>query len=225
MGKIFKASAFLAGVILLGIVVNFIQVRKNSSILRETGPTQSLEDNFQDREEPAQRNSSNFETPVERAGERISKKPFGIYITRENSPVSPERFSGYHTGTDFEIFPEEMNQEVSVKAICAGKLRVKEYADGYGGVAVEECELDGVSMTVVYGHLNLSSIILKLGDDVLAGEKLGILGEDKSFETDGERKHLHLGIHKGSAINIRGYVSSKSQLSNWIDPCLLVCEK
>src|SRR4030042_789723 len=74
----------------------------------------------------------------------------------QNSPVSPEKFKGYHTGSDFEIFPEELGVDVSVKAVCAGKLLLKEYATGYGGVAVQSCALDNNPITVIYGHLKLT---------------------------------------------------------------------
>ncbi len=37
-------------------------------------------------------------------------------------------------------------------------------------------------------------------------------------ETDGERKHLHLGIHKGTVVDLRGYVDSELDLKNWINP-------
>ena len=168
--------------------------------------------------------TKNFQSPLSRATERITEKPFGMYITPKTSPVQPEKFQGYHTGTDFEIFPEELNIDVAVQAVCNGKLVLKKYASGYGGVAVESCELNSQSITVIYGHLNLASINGKVGDSLNAGDFLGNLGKAYSAETNGERKHLHLGFHKGSAINILGYVSSQTQLSDWIDPCLYVCK-
>ena len=154
----------------------------------------------------------------------MTKKPFGIYITPKTSPVQPEKFQGYHTGTDFEIFPEELNIDVPVRAICNGKIAVKRFASGYGGVLVQNCELNNQPITVIYGHLKLASIGNIAGDTLNAGDEIGILGKAYSSETDGERKHLHLGIHKGSSINILGYVQSKSELSGWIDPCLYVCK-
>ena len=166
-----------------------------------------------------------FVAPLLSASLRVTKKPFGIFITPQNSPVSPEKFRGYHTGSDFEIFPSELNQAVSVKAICDGTLALKEYATGYGGVAVENCTLDGAPITVIYGHLKLASINISAGEKITAGDTLGILGADKSTETDGERKHLHLGIHKGVGVNILGYVQNSPALSGWIDPCLYVCQK
>lgn len=159
-----------------------------------------------------------FSAPLDRAGERITKKPFGIYITPQNSPVKPEKFRGYHTGTDFEIFPEELNADVSVKAICDGKIAVKKTATGYGGVLVESCELDSQPITVIYGHLKLASIPKKAGDDLVKGEEIGILGKAYSVETSGERKHLHLGVHEGTTVNILGYVPKEADLSGWIDP-------
>ena len=172
---------------------------------------------------PAQNNLSVFVAPLKWAGERVTKKPFGIFITPQTSPVQPEKFRGYHTGADFEIFPEELNADVSVHAVCDGKMKIKEYASGYGGVMVEDCTLNGNPITVIYGHLKLASIQKNAGDSLLAGEVLGILGADKSAETDGERKHLHLGFHNGTSLNILGYVQNKSELSGWIDPCPYVC--
>lgn len=167
-----------------------------------------------------------FVAPISKAGERITKKPFGISITPQNSPVSPERFFGYHTGTDFEIFPDEINEDVSIAAICNGRIKLKKWASGYGGVIVQECIYNSQPITVIYGHLNLDSIQKNQGDNLDAEEKIGILGRDKSQETGGERKHLHLGIHKGSSINILGYVQKEDQLNNWINPCNIkpVCQ-
>ena len=172
---------------------------------------------------PAQ-NPSGFQPSLDRVAERVTKKPFGIYITPKTSLIQPEKFQGFHTGTDFEIFPEELNIAVPVRAICSGKIAVKKTASGYGGVLVQNCELDNQLITVVYGHLKLSSIEKNAGDTLKAGDEIGILGKAYSSETDGERKHLHLGIHKGSAINIRGYVNTEAELSGWIDVCPYACK-
>ncbi|HZZ99533.1 MAG TPA: M23 family metallopeptidase, partial [Candidatus Paceibacterota bacterium] len=145
---------------------------------------------------------------------RITKKPFGIYVSPGHSPVSPERFSGFHTGTDFETTTAEADIDVPVPAFCDGKLLAKEYASGYGGVAVQSCTLDGQEVTIIYGHLNLSSIKVTAGQSIKRGDFIGNLGKGYSSQTDGERKHLHLGIHKGSAVDITGYVSSDDLLSN-----------
>ena len=165
------------------------------------------------------RNSmTNLILPLSEALNRVTKKPFGIHISPGNSPVNPERFTGYHTGADFEIFLGEENKDVSVFAICSGKLQVKEFGRGYGGTLVQACDINNQPVTVVYGHLKLTSVKAAVGNRLNAGDVLGILGKGYTLETDYERKHLHLGIHKGSGIDTRGYVATTSELNNWIDP-------
>lgn len=173
---------------------------------------------------PNPKNASGFVAPLPDAAARVTKKPFGIYITPATSPVQPERFMGYHTGADFEIFPNELNASVPVRAVCSGKLLAKEWASGYGGVAVESCTLNNQPITVIYGHLNIASVQPVVGQPMKAGQPFADLGANKSQQTDGERKHLHLGFHKGRSINILGYVQNKSALQNWINPCLYVCK-
>jgi murein DD-endopeptidase MepM/ murein hydrolase activator NlpD len=130
----------------------------------------------------------------------------------------PERFTGYHTGLDFETTTAEQNTDVQINVICAGKLLQKGYASGYGGYAVQACTINNQAVTVIYGHLRESSIAPTVGQELKAGDHLAVLGTGYSTETDGERKHLHLGIHIGTSINILGYVPNKSQLSGWLDP-------
>lgn len=169
--------------------------------------------------------SEDIAVPLDRAGERVTKKPFGIYIEPKTSPVQPEKFRGYHTGTDFETFPDEASADVLVHAVCTGPVVVKRAATGYGGVLAQQCVLDSARVTVVYGHMRLASISADVGDEREEGDVIGVLGTGGSSETDGERKHLHLGIHKGTAIDIRGYVADKQSLSSWLDPCEFFCKK
>lgn len=188
--------------------VRFQLVNPNESTL----PTQTTSTENQDSAPEAL-----IVPPTSRAKERITKKPFGIYITPKTSPVQPEKFSGYHTGTDFEAFPEEANTDVPVMAICEGKLLQKRTATGYGGLVVQACDVDGESITVVYGHVRLSSVTAKVGDVLKRGGQIAMLGKGYSSETSGERKHLHLGIHKGTSVVILGYVKNQSALSSWLD--------
>ncbi len=104
-----------------------------------------------------------------------------------------------------------------IYVICSGPLLEKITASGYGGVAVQKCEFENQSITVIYGHIKLTSVTTVVGKVLTKGEKLAILGKGYSAETGGERKHLHLGIHKDASINILGYVQNKSELSNWIN--------
>ena len=161
---------------------------------------------------------NSLRSPLDRASERVSKKTFGTKVSPNDSPVQPEKFSGYHTGWDFEIFPDELKKDVTVTAFCGGKVRVKETASGYGGLLVQDCNVDNVPMTVVYGHLQLASVEVKVGDYRAPGDRIGWLGDDNSSQTDGERKHLHFDLHKGTTVNIRGYVSTEAELTDWLDP-------
>ncbi len=155
--------------------------------------------------------------PLEKAAQRITKKPFGIFITPQNSPVQPERFSGFHTGTDFEILPGEENQEVTVFAVCDGKIIYRNTVSGYGGVIIQNCTLDNEIVTVLYGHLSLAKSPMQVNAEVKKSGQIAVLGEGYSLETSRERKHLHLGIHKGAKTDLRGYVQRQSELSGWLD--------
>ena len=153
---------------------------------------------------------------------RITKKPFGIFVTQRNSPVSPERFSGYHSGTDFEVFEEEDPESIIVTAICSGTLHYKKWINGYGGVAVQACLRGGEPLTVLYGHLDIRSIEKGIGAELKKGDVIGHLGKGYTEETDGERPHLHLSIHKGERVNLKGYVRREEELEAWFDPIYLI---
>ncbi len=185
-------------------------------------PTQ--DNNIADEKKTDPEKIADTPVPLDQAKKRVTKKPFGIFITPKDSPVQPEKFRGYHTGTDFEIFPEESKKDVSVRAVCPGTIAVKRSASGYGGVVVERCVLGGEAVTVVYGHLVLASVTAVVGDSVEKGVILGTLGASGSADTDGERQHLHFGIHRGDVIDIRGYVAEKRMLDQWLDPCEFFCK-
>ncbi|MFO7807455.1 MAG: M23 family metallopeptidase [Candidatus Moraniibacteriota bacterium] len=176
-------------------------------------------------EKKSQTKEVSYETaePMKNTKERVKIKPFGIFITPDNSPLERERFSGYHTGADFEILEGEEEKDIPVKAVCPGEILQKRTASGYGGLIAQSCEIEDKSVTVVYGHLDIESVDKEIGDTIKAGNRIGFLGKGESAETDGERKHLHLGIHKGGDINIKGYVDSEEKLSSWLNPCEYVC--
>src|SRR3989344_363865 len=149
---------------------------------------------------------------------RITKKPFGILIDRETSPVQPERFAGYHTGADFEVLPGEDETTMAVPAICEGEVGTAQNVSGYGGVVMQRCTIGDESVTVLYGHLSLDSIEVTVGQMLSPGQTIGRLGKGFSAETDNERPHLHLSIHKGAALEFRGYEQVEAELQRWLDP-------
>lgn len=152
--------------------------------------------------------------PIDNFESAGTLKPFGIFVSPEESPVSPERFRGYHTGIDVEVPDNE--KDVWVYAISDCEKLLSKVASGYGGVIVLGCEIKGEDYTVLYGHLDIASIEDK--NLYEAGEMIATLGDGYSAETDGERKHLHFAIHKGSAVELKGYVMDELEISNWVDP-------
>jgi len=145
---------------------------------------------------------------------RITKKPFGIRVTPDKSPVQPEKFTGYHTAVDIEY--GESTEEISIFAITDGEIILARTAQGYGGVMIIRHAINGKFYNIVYGHLDPKSFTQK--KTVSSGEKIGILGEGFTDETDFERKHLHFGIIDGTRIDLLGYVQNEKELSGWIDP-------
>ncbi len=157
--------------------------------------------------------------PIENFKENQTKKVFGQFITKENSPIRNDRFHGYHTGVDIEVNPKDIDKGIPVYAITNGIIRsVQDEISGYGGVIVIEHLINNQTMTAIYGHIKFFSVEKEAGDLVEKGEQIAILGTGRTIETDNERKHLHFGIHKGAEINILGYVQNKSELSGWINP-------
>jgi murein DD-endopeptidase MepM/ murein hydrolase activator NlpD len=163
--------------------------------------------------------------PLDRGEEREKKLTFGLFVTPnpEENPIDPpERFVGYHSALDVEIFPEEESVEVPVKAACDGKILQTETIPGYGGVIIQSCRINEEDVTVLYGHLDFKTFKKIVGDQVTQGEQIGFLGDEKSPETGQTRKHLHFGIHRGTEIEVRGYVQKESELGEFIDPLPLL---
>ncbi len=165
----------------------------------------------------ADNQNSGIVFPIEEFKGRITKKLFGDYITPKNSPIQPERFSGYHTGVDVEY--GDRTDLISVVAITAGEVVLAEWVSGYGGVAIIRHNINDKNYLVVYGHLNPKLLPAK-NKIIKSGEQIGVLGEANN-ETDNERKHLHLGVYTGLDLNLRGYVQTEEELMKWIDPLTL----
>lgn len=159
-----------------------------------------------------------FVEPVKDFKTRVTKKPFGLYITPQNSPVQPERFIGYHTGADAEY--EDVTADVPVYAIADGEVIYSNRVSGYGGVFILKIDIDDTSHSALYGHIRPSTLP-EIGKTYKKNEQIAVLGTGYSTETDGERRHLHLGILSNDRIDVKGYVSSQSALSGWIDPLSL----
>lgn len=160
--------------------------------------------------------------PLDRYDERPKLLTYGLYVTPDpaQNPIDPpERFTGYHTALDLEILPGEETADVPVYALCPGEVAYAGFAEGYGGVVVHRCVLEGNrEVTVLYGHLDRASFGVKEGDTVAKGQRIGSLGAAHSADTDNTRKHLHLGIHAGRDLDYLGYATDQAELGEWIDP-------
>ena len=157
--------------------------------------------------------------PIAEFQSRITKKSFGTFVTPTDSPVTPERFSGYHTGVDVEY--DDISTEVSVRSIADGTILTNQIADGYGGVLAISHLVKDQSVVAIYGHLDPKSLPAAKVKLVKGGEAVGRLGDGFSDETDNERKHLHFALVKGTKTDLRGYVNSREELSAWHDPLSL----
>jgi len=135
------------------LIIRRVNTHNSSRVPVKTSSTVSL---------PTQ-SASIFAEPVADFKKRVTKKPFGIYITPQNSPVRPECFSGYHTGADAEY--EDVTADVPVFAIADCIVVLSETASGYGGVFMVEFDIDGAKHTALYGHIRPSSLPQK-GDQI-----------------------------------------------------------
>lgn len=199
----------------LGLIFYFYQRQSQSAPSQKIPPTLTPTAN---QISPTPTKDQILTEPVAGFKSRITKKPFGIYISPENSPVQSERFRGFHTGVDVEY--EDVTTDVPVYAIADGKVVLSKTASGYGGVFLIEIELDNSPHTILYGHIRPSTLP-KVGQEVTKGEQLAVLGTGLSSETDGERKHLHFAILSDNRLDIKGYTSSQNELSGWLDPLSL----
>ncbi len=145
--------------------------------------------------------------------ETVKQGDYSDYICK-----SGKSMAGYHTGADFEVTKEEINADVPVYSISDGKVRQAGFVNGYGGLLIAEYNITGQTYTVYYGHIDLTKVNVKNGSTLKKGQKIAELAPACSSKNGNTRKHLHFGVHKGSAIDVKGYATDKAQLSNWIDP-------
>ena len=158
--------------------------------------------------------------PIPNARNRPVALAFGMHVTADgkDNPIDPpERFEGYHAGRDYEVLASELDTEVPISAICSGSVLYSGYAEGYGGVLTQRCDIGGEPVTVIYGHLDSDGLSAE-GTILAAGDRLGKLASAYSFWSGDNRKHLHLGIHKGEVPNMLGYVEEPMELEGFIDP-------
>lgn len=128
-----------------------------------------------------------------------------------------KNYAGFHTANDLEVTVAERRKPVPVYSIADGTVRQASAVNGYGGLVVIEYKINGATYTAYYGHIDLKTVSVKTGSKVAVGEKIAELAPGCSSANGNTRKHLHFGLHKGSAVVVSGYVTDKKSLSNWVD--------
>lgn len=164
--------------------------------------------------------ASGISAPLDDFALRQTPLHFGLHVTPDpdSNPIDPpERFTGYHVGLDVEVGAAELDKDVAVHAICAGPVVYSGFAGGYGGLVVQACTVGKQAVTVIYGHLALDNLPGH-GAALKSGDRIAVLAPARSYGSDGNRKHLHLGIHSGSTIDMRGYVQTAEETRQFIDP-------
>jgi murein DD-endopeptidase MepM/ murein hydrolase activator NlpD len=116
-----------------------------------------------------------------------------------SSPIGDRfgrRGSGFHHGTDFDS-----GLGTPIAAIADGVVTEVGNPSGALGVhVVIRHDIDGVTFSSVYGHMELGSMHLSVGQTVSRGQLVGLVGD--TGESTGP--HFHLGIE-----NARGdYIDS-----------------
>lgn len=163
--------------------------------------------------------------PIDQFTTRATDNLFGTYYPSGQSSNFDTKvcknatyYAGYHTATDLETFSSEANVAVPVFAVANGTVREVGPVSGYGGLIVIDVTLGGAGYTALYGHIDLATTTVKAGDTVTAGQHIANLGAACSSANGNVRKHLHFGLHKGSTVDVKGYVPNQNDLSAWANP-------
>lgn len=169
---------------------------------------------------PVQAEQVKYYYPISNYADRLTKRVYGEKTTLADASkfICGARFAGYHNGDDLETTEAEKDAEVPIYAIADGTVKQVSRVGGYGGLIIIQHQLADQTVTADYGHVSLDKTTIKASDTVKAGQQISILGDACSTETDGERKHLHFGLHKGSTVDVKGYVKTQADLSEWLNP-------
>ena len=96
--------------------------------------------------------------------------------------------SSFHKGTDFTP-----GAGTAIYAIAAGTVSYTEVSDsGFGNNVIIDHDINGVRIQSLYGHMQMNSSPLHVGDVVNVGDFVGLVGETGTAIG----AHLHLEIHK-----------------------------
>lgn len=109
------------------------------------------------------------------------------YMTRERSD---------HKGIDLAGSSAETTLNKPIYAARDGIVVAAGRADGYGNWIVLRHEIDGALYSTVYGHMYDDGVLVKVGDNVKAGDTIGKVGN--MGRSTGA--HLHFEVWKGTPV-------------------------
>ena len=228
--KFTKRDLMVVGLLIFLLVALIFMLTANKSIApgsSQSTPVNSISSNNQPTVQApvAPTKVATVTYPIDQFSARLTGNFFGTYFpSGQGSNFDTQvcqnatYYVGYHTGDDLETFPSELSSVVSVVSIADGTVRQVGPVTGYGGLIVVDYILNNLSYTAYFGHVNLATATVKAGDHVVMGQKLVELGSQCSQTNGNVRKHLHFALHKGTAVDVRGYAPDQTTLANWVDP-------
>ena len=140
-----------------------------------------------DKQAASQKGNGQYSFPVKRDDFLFITSPFGM----RQDPMDKSK-QQMHKGIDIRVRKDDV-----LATENGGKVVAVNHSTNTGGgksVTVEYARTDGSKVQTTYMHL--SSISVKAGDEVKAGQKLGVSG-NTGTRTTGE--HLHFGVKNISA--------------------------
>ena len=140
-----------------------------------------------DKQAASQKGNGQYSFPVKRDDFLFITSPFGM----RQDPMDKSK-QQMHKGIDIRAKHDDV-----LATENGGKVVVVNHNANTGGgksVTVEYARSDGSKVQTTYMHLD--SIVVKVGDEVKAGQKLGVSG-NTGTRTTGE--HLHFGVKTISA--------------------------
>lgn len=140
-----------------------------------------------DKQAASQKGNGQYSFPVKRDDFLFITSPFGMH----QDPMDKSK-QQMHKGIDIRARKDDV-----LATENGGKVVAVNHSTNTGGgksVTVEYARTDGSKVQTTYMHL--SSISVKAGDEVKAGQKLGVSG-NTGTRTTGE--HLHFGVKNISA--------------------------
>ncbi len=139
-----------------------------------------------------------------------NRHSYGVNFGTDQSPM-------FHVGEDSAPYMEGL----PIHSVSDGVVSHIVYEQSWGFlVAIESYLKVHGTITFFYGHLS-HCIDVRIGQKVAAGEKIGELGPQESFENGGYMAHLHMGAAKGSYeyAMIAGYAGN---VDRWYNPVALI---